>query len=184
MKGILRPQSSKLTQSHWIVVHRHSETYYLAITMKIPLLIFAGLCVLGSISCSKPVAPEYLGFRDLVFEKFSMDESLLHTNLAFYNPNPFNMQLTRADINLYLNDDLANHYVMDSTILIPKKDSFLIPLNLRLNPRLLLGSALKMLMNNNMVKIRLEGIVKVKRSSVGFTVPVHYEELQKLDINF
>lgn len=113
-----------------------------------------------------------------------MDESLLHTNLAFYNPNPFNMQLTRADINVYLNDDLANHYVMDSTILIPKKDSFLIPLNLRLNPRLLLGSALKMLMNNNMVKIRLEGIVKVKRSGVGFTVPVHYEELQKLDINF
>ena len=150
-------------------------------------LIFSVLTVFGiglMFSCTKPVAPEYLGFRDLTFDKLSMDESSLHTNLAFYNPNPFNMQLNRADITVYLNDELANHYVMDSTIYIPKKDTFLVPLNLRLNPRLLLGSAIKMLLNNNQVKIRLEGNVKVKRGGVGFTVPVHYEEMQKLDISF
>jgi LEA14-like dessication related protein len=145
------------------------------------------LCFLGTLfifSCTRPVAPEYLGFRDLRIDKFSMDESLLHTNLAFYNPNPFNMQLNRADISLYLNDQLANHYIMDSTIYIPKKDSFLVPLNLRLNPRQLLGNAIQMLINNNQVKIRLEGNVRVRRGGVGFTVPVHYEELQKIDISF
>jgi LEA14-like dessication related protein len=110
-----------------------------------------------------------------------MDESLIHTNLAFYNSNPFSMQLKRADINVYLNDVQANHYVMDSTINIPKKDSFLVPLNLRLNPRLLLGSAIQMLMNNNQVKIRIEGNVRVKRGSMGFTVPVHYEEMERLN---
>ena len=164
--------------------HLSGNILYLAIMTKIFLFIFAGLSTFGIFSCSKPVAPEYLGFRDLRFEKFSMDESILHSSLAFYNSNPYAMQLNKADINVYLNDDLANHYVMDSTIYIPKKDSFFIPLNLRLNPRLLLGSAIKMLMNNNQVKIRLEGNVKVKRSGVGFTVPIHYEELQKLDINF
>jgi LEA14-like dessication related protein len=152
--------------------------------MKISFSILAVLGILFIFSCTKPVAPEYLGFRDLRFEKFSMDESLLYTNLAFYNPNPFNMQLNQADISVYLNDELANHYVMDSTIYIPKKDSFLVPLNLRLNPRLLLGSAIKMLLNNNQVKIRIEGNVKVRRGGVGFTIPVHYEELQKLDISF
>lgn len=152
--------------------------------MKAFSVVLTGLFLLVVVSCTKPVAPEYLGFRELRFEKLSMDESLLHTNLAFFNPNPFSMQLKKADINVYLNDELANHYVMDSTIFIPKKDSFLVPLNLRLNPRLLLGSAIKMLLNNNQVKIRLEGNVKVKRSGVGFTVPIHYEELQKLDINF
>jgi LEA14-like dessication related protein len=146
------------------------------------ILGVAGLLTISS--CSKPVAPQYLGFRDLSFEKFSMDESVLHTHLAFYNSNPFSMQLTRADINVFLDDKLANHYIMDSTIYIPKKDSFLIPLNLRLNPRMLIGSAIKMLMNNNQVKIRIDGNVRVKRSGVGFTVPIHYEELQKLDISF
>ena len=140
--------------------------------------------VLGCFSCAKPVAPEYLGFRDLKFQRFSMNESLLQANVAFYNPNPFNMQLKRADINVFLDDKQTNHYVLDSTIEIPKKDTFEIPLNLKLNPQQLLGSAVKMLMNNNQIKIRLEGSVRVKRSGVSFTVPVRYEEMQKIDLNF
>ncbi|HVY76092.1 MAG TPA: LEA type 2 family protein [Puia sp.] len=135
-------------------------------------------------SCADPVPPEYLGIRDLRFDKLDMDESKLHTDLAFFNSNPFSMELKKADINVFLNDQLANHYTMDSTIQIPKRDSFLVPIDLRLNPRMLLGSAIQMLMNNNQVKIRLEGTVRVKRSGVGFTVPIHYEELQKLDIDF
>src|SRR6185312_3770167 len=146
------------------------------------ILILSGLT--GVYSCTQPVAPEYLGFRDLTFEKFSMDESLLHTNLAFYNSNPFSMQLKRADISVYLDDQLPNHYIMDSTIFIPQKDSFLVPLNLRLNPKMLIGSAIKMLMNNNRVKVRLEGNVRVKRGGMAFTVPVRYEEMEKLDISF
>jgi len=135
-------------------------------------------------SCARPVAPQYLGFRDLKFKRFSMNESTLQAQVAFYNSNPFSMQLKRADINVFLDDKQTNHYVLDSTIEIPKKDTFEIPLNLKLNPQQLLGSALKMLMNNNQVKIRLEGSVRVKRSGVSFTVPVHYEEMQKLDLGF
>ena len=175
----------KLTQTLFIYFILCPERHYIAIPMKRSLRFFLVLFgMTAAFSCSKPVAPEYLGFRNLTFEKFSMDESLLHTNLSFYNPNPFNMQLNRADINVYLDDQLANHYIMDSTIFIPKQDSFLVPLNLRLNPKMLLGSAIKMLMNNNQIKIRLDGNVKVKRGGFGFTVPVHYEELQKLDISF
>ncbi len=135
-------------------------------------------------SCARPVAPQYLGFRDLKFERFSMNESTLRARVAFYNSNPFRMELKRADINVFLDDKQTNHYVLDSTIEIPKKDTFEVPLNLKLNPQQLLGSAVKMLMNNNQVKIRLEGSVRVKRSGVSFTVPVHYEEMQKIDLGF
>jgi LEA14-like dessication related protein len=152
--------------------------------MKKRLLILLAWAFTVPASCSRPQAPEYLGFRDLYFEKFSMDESLLHTRLAFFNTNPFSMQLNRADIQVYLNDRPANHYVMDSTIFIPKKDSFLVRVILRLNPRMLLGSAIGMLMNDNQIKIRLEGSVRIKRNGIGFTVPVRYEEMEKLDVSF
>ena len=109
-----------------------------------------------------------------------MDSALLHAELAFYNPNAFNMELKRGDVNVYLDDRLANHYVLDSTINIPKKDSFFVPLNLRVSPKLLLGSALKMLMNDAQIKVRLEGSVRVIRSGVGFTVPINYEVMQSL----
>jgi hypothetical protein len=69
---------------------------------------------------------------------------------------------------------------MDSTIGIPKKDTFYVPLNLKVSPKILIGSALKMLMNDNKIKVRLQGSVRVKRSGVSFTVPVNYETMQQI----
>ena len=95
-----------------------------------------------------------------------MDESLLHADLSFYNPNAFTMELKKADVNVYLNDQLANHYVTDSTINIPRKDTFYVPLNLKISPKLLIGSAIRMLMNDNTIKVRLEGSIRVKRGGI------------------
>ena len=138
------------------------------------------MCFCFLISCRKPEAPEYLGFHDFSVQTFSMDESLLHTQLSFYNPNPYTMELKRGDVNVYLDDKLANHYVMDSTIYIPRKDTFYVPLNLKISPKFLIGSALSILMNNNKIKVRLEGSVRVKRSGVSFNVPINYEVMQTL----
>ena len=132
------------------------------------------------LACSRPEAPEYLGFRDFSVQNVSMDSALLHTQLAFYNPNAFNMELKRGDVSVFLDDQLANHYVMDSTISIPKKDTFYVPMNLRISPKLLLNSALKMLMNGNKIKVKLLGSVRVKRSGVSFNVPVNYEAMQEI----
>jgi LEA14-like dessication related protein len=142
-----------------------------------PVLFFAAVCM---VSCSQPEAPEYKGFRDFSIQNVSMDSALLHAQLAFYNPNSFSMELKRGDVNVFLDDQLANHYVLDSTINIPKKDSFFVPLNLRVSPKLLLGSALKMLMNDANIKVRLVGSVRVKRGGIGFTVPINYEVMQTL----
>jgi LEA14-like dessication related protein len=132
------------------------------------------------ISCSKPEAPEYLGFRDFSIQNLSMDSALLYTQLAFYNPNAFNLELKRGDVNVFLDDKLANHYVLDSSINIPRKDTFYVPLNLRVSPKLLLGSALNMLLNGNKIKVRLDGSIRLKRSGVSFTVPINYEVMQSI----
>lgn len=109
-----------------------------------------------------------------------MDSAQLHTLLAFYNPNTFNMELKRGDVNVYLDDKLANHYVLDSTINIPKKDTFYVPLNLKVSPKLLISSAISMFMNNNKIKVRMVGSIRVKRSGVGFTVPIDYETMEQI----
>jgi LEA14-like dessication related protein len=136
--------------------------------------------ILFQFSCSKPEAPEYLGFRDFSIQNVSMDSALLHTQLAFYNPNAFLMELKRGDVNVYLDDQLANHYVMDSTIYIPKKDTFYVPLNLKISPKLLISSAISMLLNNNKIKVRLEGSIHIKRSGVSFKIPVNYEVMEEI----
>ena len=142
------------------------------------ILFLSGLFFL--VSCSKPEAPEYLGFRDFSVDNLSMDSALLHTQLAFYNPNTFVMELKRGDVNVFLDNKLANHYVMDSTINIPKRDTFFVPLNLRISPKLLISSALSMLMNNNKIKVRMEGSIRVKRGGVSFTIPINYEVMETI----
>ena len=126
------------------------------------------------------MAPEYLGIRDFSVQSFSMDESLLHTQLSFYNPNPFTMELKRGEVSVFLDDQLANHYVMDSTINIPRQDTFYVPLNLKVSPKILIGSALRMLMNDNKIKVRLLGSIRVKRSGISFNVPINYEVMQEI----
>jgi LEA14-like dessication related protein len=148
--------------------------------MKTLTCILSTALICFMISCGKPVAPEYLGFRDFSVDNFSMDSALLHAELAFYNPNTFLMELKRGDVNVYLDDKLANHYVLDSTINIPKKDTFFVPLNLRVSPKLLISSAINMFLNNNKIKVRMVGTIRVKRSGVGFTVPIDYETMQQI----
>jgi hypothetical protein len=69
---------------------------------------------------------------------------------------------------------------MDTTINIPKKDTFYVPMDLRISPKLLINSALKMLMNGNKIKVKLLGSVRVKRSGVSFNVPINYEVMQEI----
>jgi LEA14-like dessication related protein len=160
------------------ICSRRNHLYCVPMKTILCILFLTGLFFLES--CSKPEAPEYLGFRDFSVDNLSMDSALLHTQLAFYNPNTFVMELKRGDVNVFLDNKLANHYVMDSTINIPKRDTFFVPLNLRISPKLLISSALSMLMNNNKIKVRMEGSIRVKRGAVSFTVPINYEVLETI----
>ena len=144
------------------------------------ILFFLPVVFILFCSCSKPEAPDYLGFRNFSIQNISNDSALLHGELAFYNPNSFDMELKRGDVNVFLDDQLANHYVMDSTIHIIRRDTFYVPLNLRVSPKLLLNSALKMLLNDNKIKVHLVGSVRVKRGGLGFTVPINYEVMQSI----
>jgi len=142
--------------------------------------IFIACFFLLNMSCQKPLAPEYQGFENLQIGKLSIQESRISTNLKFYNPNSFGLQLKKAEMDIFVNEKLADHYILDSTIYISKLDTFLIPVSLKIDFRNIFNNALQSLLSNE-VKIRLVGYAKLKKGAVGFRVPLHYEETQKLD---
>jgi LEA14-like dessication related protein len=145
------------------------------------LFSISAACVfIFMMSCQKPMAPEYQGFENLQIGKFSLEESRISTNLKFYNPNSFGLQLKKAEMDIFVNDKLADHYLLDSTIYISKLDTFLIPVSLKLDLKSIFSNALQALLSKE-VKIRLAGYAKLKKGAVGFKVPLMYEETQKLD---
>jgi LEA14-like dessication related protein len=137
------------------------------------------MLILFAMSCSQPEAPEYLGFQNVQVMKADAQQSVLSAELKFFNPNGFNMQLKKAEMDIYLNDKLANHYLLDSTINIPAKDSFRVPVNLTLVWRNIMGNAMQSILNDQ-VKIKLDGHARVKKGGFGFRVPILYEETEKL----
>ncbi|HLK28097.1 MAG TPA: LEA type 2 family protein [Puia sp.] len=143
-------------------------------------LLFVFFIAVFITSCSKPLQPQYLGFENLQISKASGNESLVSANVKFYNPNNFPLELKHADINLFLNDKQAAHALLDTTINIPKLDSFYVPVSFNVSFGSILNNALQFLLNGK-AKLNAEGYVRIKKSAFAFNVPIHYETYQSLD---
>lgn len=139
------------------------------------------MVLLGTlVGCRKPEAPEYQGFENIRLSKTSGRETLISADLKFYNPNHFNLELKRAEVDIFLNDKPAGRSSLDSSIRIPKTDTFSIPVTLQLDLQSLLSNAFQILLDKQ-VNIRMDGRAWLKRSGVPFSVPFHYEGKQPLD---
>jgi len=130
--------------------------------------------------CQQPQTPEYRGIESLLITKIGVNQSLVSGHIKFYNPNHYSLKMTHADVIILLEDKESGHCIIDSTINIPKLDSFYIPVSVSVNLGNIVSNAFQLLLKGK-VKINAEGFVKLKKDGIGFRVPVHYEEYQKLD---
>jgi LEA14-like dessication related protein len=144
------------------------------------LLLCLSCFIFLMISCSTPLEPEYRGLESLQVNKIGMNESLISARLKFYNPNAYPLELKHADVNILLNDKQAAHCMIDSTIIIPKQDSFYVPVSFNISLGSIFSNALQFLLNGK-AKVNANGFVKLKKSGISFRVPVHYEGYQSLD---
>jgi LEA14-like dessication related protein len=144
--------------------------------MKINQLAILLSCIsfLFVASCSKPLQPEYRGFDQVQISKIGANESVVSAKVKFYNPNNFPLQLKQADINLLLNDKQVAHSHLDSTINIPKLDSFYVPVSFSVKFANIFGSALLSLLSSK-AKLNADGFIRIRKSGFAFSVPVHYE---------
>ncbi|HXB91714.1 MAG TPA: LEA type 2 family protein [Puia sp.] len=147
-------------------------------TVTSSLLLFAGLS-LSIAGCRQPQAPEYYGFQNLQVSQGAGHSTMLAATIKFYNPNPFSMELKRAEMDVSINGKPAGHSLIDSTILIPRKDTFYVPVSVQLDLRSILSNALQLLLDQQ-ATLSLDGKVKVKRGMMTFNRPFHYDGKQDL----
>lgn len=130
-------------------------------------------------SCNKPDAPEYYGLQDIRIGSMNGPQTTLSATIKFFNPNSFSLQLKSAEVDVSLNGKPAGHSILDSTILIPKRDTFFVPVSLQVDLQHLFSNALQLLMEKQ-VTIALDGKVKLKRGMIPINRPFHYEAKQDL----
>ena len=142
--------------------------------------ICLGLVVIFASACGRPEPAEYYGFQNLQVSQVVNGKTNVSAVVKLYNPNRFGIKLKRAEVDIKVNGAHAGHSLLDSTIVIPAKDTFYVPVTLQLDLQGLFSNALQLLMGNKEATVDLDGRVKVKRGIFTFSRSFHYEGKQDL----
>jgi LEA14-like dessication related protein len=139
-------------------------------------LVYAlmAVIILWTASCRQPQAPEYYGFQNLQLARGADGQATLATTVKMYNPNPFNLSLKRAEVDVLINGKHAGHSLLDTTIFIHKKDTFFVPIALQIDMKAIFSNALSLLQSSK-VNVTLDGRVKVTKGLMTFNRPFHYD---------
>ena len=130
-------------------------------------------------ACANPRQLEYQDVKNFRLLELSMQPTV-GMDVQFYNPNKYGMTLKDADINLYINNTLVGHAVMDEKFNVPAADTFLLPVKLITDLSGVFNNALS-LMSNKEVTVKLQGSVKAGKG-VLVRIPISYEGKKKLNV--
>lgn len=142
----------------------------------IALAVLIGLAA----GCRQPEPAEYFGFQDIqVIKTPGSPQPTLATVVKLYNPNPFSLELRRAEVDVAINGRHAGHSLLDSTIHIPKKDTFYVPVAMQVDLQSILSNALQSFFSKK-ATITLDGRVKIKKGMLIYNRPFHYEDQEDI----
>jgi len=151
-------------------------------TQIVRFLAVIGMAVLLLTSCSRPIAPEYRSIENFRVTSLGVGESAISADLKYYNPNNFTLKLKYGETDVYLNNRFLGKTILDTLTLIPARDSFLIPVSMKVDMKQVYSNALDILLSNE-VTIKLDGFAKMGKGGIFFNLPIKYEGKQKIDIN-
>jgi LEA14-like dessication related protein len=144
-------------------------------------LVLIGIILAAWITgCRQPEPAEYFGFQNLVVGQVVGGKTNLSAIVKLYNPNTFKLTLKRAEADITVNGQHSGHSLLDTTIFIPGRDTFYVPVTLQLDMKGLFSNALQMLMGKREANLVVDGRVKVRKGLFTFNRSFHYEGKQDL----
>ncbi len=141
------------------------------------------LSVLGLLlsSCGSVKDLEFRSFNNVKIEKVGFASSTLSVDLVYYNPNNFGLELSRTDLDIYLNDNFLGHSTQVMQVKLPRRDQFTLPIKVDLDMKNLLKNSLTSIFNSE-VTIKAVGKIKVGKAGVYKLLPFEYVTKQKFSL--
>lgn len=131
--------------------------------------------------CSRPEAPVFQSLENFRIQNPGWSESVVSADVKYYNPNDYALRFRRAELSVFVNNHFVGKSVLDSLIEIPGRDTFYIPVSMKLNMKDVFSNAVEVLLTHE-AGIRLEGFARLGRSGIFINVPIRYEGRQKIDL--
>ena len=154
--------------------------YKISCMKKTPWWLLLPLLWLGWSGCAKPTSLDYLGIRNVKVLNMGWKETTVAVDVEYFNPNRYPLTLKKADLNVFVNDKYLGKSTFDSTLTIPRQDTFLIPVKLTIDMATV-GIGFLQNLSAEEVLLRLEGNAKIGRSGIFINYPINYTRKQKLN---
>lgn len=142
------------------------------------------LIVIGIAACTKPQDLQFIDVQNIRMLNLGLTESTVGLDVRFYNPNKHQVKLKDANAKVYANSTYLGDTRMDSTITVPRRDTFSVPLIMKI-PTITAISKVMQALKDSVVNIKVQGSVKMGKAGVFLNYPINYEHKQKIsDLNF
>lgn len=139
-----------------------------------------GILLLGLLLLSGYLKePEFVDARHFRISSLGLKKSRVNADLYYFNPNNLGLQMKKAELDVYIDDRFLGHSVMDTLILIPRRDTFSLPVNLEVEMKNLFPNAFALLTRNE-IELRIEGTAKIGKGGIFINVPVKYKGMQSI----
>jgi LEA14-like dessication related protein len=133
------------------------------------------------IGCAKPTGFDYLGVKNVKLVQLGLKESTVAVDVEYFNPNKFPVTMKRAEVDVYVNNNYFGKTTLDSTIKIPGRDTFYLPVLLKMNMNTTVMQLLNALRQGQQeVLVKMDGKARVGRGVFFINYPIKYEGMQKL----
>ena len=139
------------------------------------------ILVISLTACREPKDLEFRDFKNLKVENLGFSNASLSLDLVYYNPNNFGLDLSRTDLDIFVDSSLLGHSLQEIQIPIPRRDVFTIPLKVDLDMKNLLKNSLTAFLNKE-VNVKVLGKVRVGKAGVYKTFNVDYSTRQNFSL--
>jgi len=142
--------------------------------------LLSGLFFLNACRTSNVREPEYRDIGNIRLEKIGALQSTAGVDLIYYNPNNFNVQITDARGDVYIDDQYLGRFGIDEQVNVGKRSEFIVPAFVKID---MLGAVMnhRDIYKKKEAKIRIEGLARVKRAGITKEVPIRYEQVQNVE---
>ncbi len=134
------------------------------------------------IGCSKPIQPTYLGYQNIRLGKVGAKSNVLMSDIKFYNPNKYALNVKQAEMDVYFNDRLLGHTSMNNMVSLPPLDTTLVPFTVEASAADLLANTAQIFLNPN-VRVRVQGNAKAGRGGIFVNIPINYQGTQRIQLS-
>lgn len=129
-------------------------------------------------ACTEPRDLEFVDIQRLRIEKWGLAESEIGLDLRLYNPNKNSVQMKEGKARIYANSTYLGEAEMDDLLTVPSRDTFAIPLSLRVPTMSTLGELIRLSADSS-VLVRVEGSVRMGKAGLFRSYSIFYEEMQR-----